>query len=202
MFILYIIRRNCTVLTKSEFGDFMQSGFQEGTCMIYAEFSFIFYLVGNYNLLDGSDQFYKAPIFNDPDFMQKKMFHLVELYEDKENIPCVDIYPDNYFNNEISYSVQCICNYLRGGFFQSFLSHTCLVYSHFIFLHMNIRGSNKLIQFLSNLTIRNYWIARDLVKLIKQRHFLLQSCILVRPGCIHGGISLYISTFTVIPNVT
>ena len=43
--------------------------------------------------------------------MHQKIFNPFQSNEHNEYIPCVDIDPDNFYYNDISYSMQSTCNY-------------------------------------------------------------------------------------------
>ena len=65
--------RQQTLLTKTEFDDFMQSGFQDWTCRICAESLFqLNHAVENEDFFNSLNEFYIAAIFNDSEYMKKK----------------------------------------------------------------------------------------------------------------------------------
>ena len=95
------------IINKKWFDDFMQSGSQDWTCKICAESLFPFnHAVENEDFLNILDEFYNISVFNNPEAMHKKIFNPFELNEDNEYIPCVDIDPDNFYYNDISYYMQ------------------------------------------------------------------------------------------------
>ena len=100
--------------------------------------------------------------------MHKKIVYPFELNEDDEYIPCVDIGPDNFYYNDISYSMQSTCNYCSEDSFNYLFQKNFQNLDTFSFFHMNIRSIpcnlNKLVQLLSNLDTGN------LVKWIQQKH--------------------------------
>ena len=49
----------------------------------------------------------------DPGFKQSKMFHLFNLNDEKEHIPCTDIGPDSCYHTELSFHIQMNSNHPR-----------------------------------------------------------------------------------------
>ena len=151
--------QNCTLLTKTEFDDFMQSGSQDWTCRICAESLFPFnHAVENEDFWIILDEFYNVSVLNNPAAMHKKIFNPFELNEDNEYIPGVDIDPDNLYYNDISYSMQSTYNYCSEDSFNELFQKNFQNIDTFSFFHMNVRSIpcnlKKLVQFLSNLDTR------------------------------------------------
>ena len=130
----YTFHKNCTLLTKTEFDDFMQSGSEDWTCRICAESLFpLDHAVENEDFFNILDAFYNVSVFNNPEAMHKKIFNTFELNEDNECIPCGDIDPDKFYHNDISYAMQSTCNYCSEYSFNDLLQKFFQNINTFIF---------------------------------------------------------------------
>ena len=90
--------------------------------------------------------------------MHQKIFNPFQSNEHNEYNPCVDIDPDNFYYNDISYSMQSTCNYCSKDSFIELFQKKIQNIDTFSFFHTNIRSIpcnlNRSVQFLSNLDTR------------------------------------------------
>ena len=115
------VHKNCTLLTKNEYHDFIISGSPDWTCQNCVESIFPFNHIIDDNVFLGCllELPYDYCLFY-PDYVQPKIFYPFDLNDEKDHIPCSDIDPDSCYYNALSYTIQMNSNYYHEDSFNHF----------------------------------------------------------------------------------